>query len=70
MYVCTCNGLRERDVDAAIRNGARKPKAVHTACGSSPECCRCLPEIADRIRRCERKSEAIANSFNGLTEAV
>jgi bacterioferritin-associated ferredoxin len=70
MFFCTCNGVRERDVDAAIRAGARKPKAVHAACGTSPQCCRCLPEIAERIRRCERKGEAIANSFNGLTEAV
>jgi bacterioferritin-associated ferredoxin len=61
--------VRERDVDAAIRAGARKPAAVHAACGTSPQCCRCLPEIADRIRRTTRKSEAIANSFNGLTGA-
>jgi len=50
MFVCTCNGVRERDIDAAIRAGARKPKAVHVACGTTPQCCRCLPEIADRIR--------------------
>jgi bacterioferritin-associated ferredoxin len=66
MFVCTCNGVRERDVDAAIDGGARKPKAVHAACGVSPQCCRCLPEIADRIR----KREAIANNFKSLTEAV
>lgn len=66
MYVCTCNGVREREVDAAIAAGARKPKAVHAACGVSPQCCRCLPEIAERIR----KSDAIASSFKDLTEAV
>ncbi|MGE3303574.1 MAG: bacterioferritin-associated ferredoxin [Hyphomonadaceae bacterium] len=66
MYVCNCNGVNERRVDAAIRSGARKPAAVHRACGVAPQCGRCLADIAARIRN----SDAIANSFNGLTEAV
>ncbi len=66
MYVCTCNGVRERDVEAAIARGARKPPAVHAACGTEPQCCRCLPEIAARIR----KSEAIAMPCEGLTDVA
>jgi bacterioferritin-associated ferredoxin len=60
MYVCTCNGISERNVEAAIKDGARSPSGVHHACGTKPQCGRCLPEIADRLRAARRlaKSEA------------
>lgn len=69
MYVCTCNGIPERKIEAAIADGARSPRAVHHACGAKPQCGRCLPEIADRLRN-SRKSEAFAMSCTLLTPAV
>lgn len=51
MFVCNCNGIRCKQVDEAIRAGARKPKAVHAHHGCEAQCGRCLPEIADRIRK-------------------
>ena len=50
MFVCNCNGIRCKQVDEAIRAGARRPAAVHTHHGCKVQCARCLPEIADRIR--------------------
>ena len=50
MFVCNCNGIRCKQVDEAIRAGARRPQAVHAHHGCKAQCGRCLPEIADRIR--------------------
>ena len=50
MFVCNCNGIRCKQVDEAIKAGARRPAAVHAHHGCKAQCGRCLPEIADRIR--------------------
>ena len=50
MFVCNCNGIRCKQVDEAIKAGARRPQAVHAHHGCKAQCGRCLPEIADRIR--------------------
>jgi bacterioferritin-associated ferredoxin len=49
LYVCNCNGIRERDVRAAIEGGAQRPAQVFRACGSRPQCARCVGEIKDMI---------------------
>jgi bacterioferritin-associated ferredoxin len=49
MYVCNCNGVKCRDVEAAIEAGARNPRGVLAHHGHQPCCGRCLPEIADRL---------------------
>ena len=49
MYVCNCNGIREREVRAAIEAGAQRPAEVFRACGSRPQCARCVCEIKDMI---------------------
>jgi bacterioferritin-associated ferredoxin len=54
MYVCNCNGVRASQVDAAIEAGAAKPAAVLAHHGCEPQCCRCLPEIAARIKDRQR----------------
>ena len=58
MYVCTCNGISERKVEGAIRDGAATPRAVHAACGARPQCGRRLPEIADRLRAARLRKSA------------
>lgn len=50
MFVCNCNGLRERDVHAVIETGARTPARVHRACGGRTQCGQCVKEIAGMIR--------------------
>jgi bacterioferritin-associated ferredoxin len=65
MFVCNCNGVRCRQVDEAIQAGAAKPRAVLAHHGHQPQCGRCLPEIAERLREarrdvCEREAAAIA----------
>ncbi|HEX2558649.1 (2Fe-2S)-binding protein [Phenylobacterium sp.] len=45
MYVCNCNGIRERQVRAAIQAGARRPAEIFKACDSKPQCARCVCDM-------------------------
>ncbi|HEY8615637.1 (2Fe-2S)-binding protein [Phenylobacterium sp.] len=49
MYVCNCNGIREREVRAAIDAGATRPADIFKACDSRPQCARCVCEMRDMI---------------------
>ncbi|MFN9927706.1 MAG: bacterioferritin-associated ferredoxin [Phenylobacterium sp.] len=49
MYVCNCNGIRERDVRAAIAAGATKPVHVFKAHDTQAQCARCVCEIRQML---------------------
>ena len=49
MYVCICSRVRERDVRAAIRCGARTEESVGDACGAGTGCGSCLDRICELI---------------------
>lgn len=49
MYVCICRAIRERDVAAAVRAGARRPVDVFRACGQNPQCGGCVHEMRKHI---------------------
>ena len=49
MYVCNCNGIREREVRAAIEAGARRPVEVFKARDCSPRCAKCVCEMREMI---------------------
>lgn len=49
MYVCNCNGIREREVRAAIEAGATRPAEVFRACDAKPQCARCVCEMKQMI---------------------
>jgi bacterioferritin-associated ferredoxin len=51
MFICICQAIREREIDAAIRAGARRPVDVFRACGKSPQCGSCACDIRQRIAR-------------------
>jgi len=59
MYICTCHGVRARQIDAAVASGARTAKQALEMCGHSPQCARCCKDIADRIRS-KRRGAALA----------
>ena len=44
-YVCNCNGIRERQVRAAIAAGATRPAQIFKACDSRPQCARCVCDM-------------------------
>ena len=49
MYVCICERVRECEVRAAIRAGARTEECVGAACGAGTGCGSCLDRIDDLI---------------------
>jgi bacterioferritin-associated ferredoxin len=49
VYVCNCNGIRERDVRAAIEAGATRPADVFRACDARPQCARCVCEMRQML---------------------
>ena len=49
MYICICRAIREREVDAAVRAGARRPADVFRACGKSPQCGSCAGDMRQHI---------------------
>ncbi|NQW54423.1 MAG: (2Fe-2S)-binding protein [Rhodospirillales bacterium] len=51
MYICICKAIREREVDEAVRAGARRPADVFRACGKSPQCGTCACDMRERISR-------------------
>ena len=50
MYVCNCNGIREREVRAAIDAGACRPSEVirHHQCKA--QCAKCVCEMRQMIQ--------------------
>jgi bacterioferritin-associated ferredoxin len=51
VYVCNCNGIRERQVRAAIEAGASKPAEIFRAHGCKAQCARCVCEMRDMIQQ-------------------
>lgn len=49
MYVCICKRVRDCEVRAAIRCGARSEESVGDACGAGTGCGSCLDRICDLI---------------------
>jgi len=49
LYVCICARVRECEVRAAIRCGARSEEAVGDLCGAGTSCGTCLDHVADLI---------------------
>lgn len=49
MYVCNCNGIRERDVRAAIERGAERPAEVFRHCQGRAQCAKCVCDMRRMI---------------------
>lgn len=49
VYVCNCNGIRERQVRAAIEAGAKRPADIFRAQGCTVRCARCVCEMREMI---------------------
>jgi bacterioferritin-associated ferredoxin len=56
VYVCNCNGIRERDAHRAIEAGARKPADIFRHHQCSPQCAKC---VCDMRRMLQDRQEAL-----------
>ena len=54
VYVCNCNGIREREVRAAIEAGARRPAQIFAANKCQPRCARCVCDMREMIEDQDR----------------
>ena len=59
VYVCNCNGLRKRDVAAAIEAGATRPRDVFARNQCAAQCAKCVCEMREMIQE-TRQSFAMA----------
>ncbi|MFD1627526.1 (2Fe-2S)-binding protein [Azospirillum griseum] len=59
MYVCICNALNERKVQASLDNGATTPAAVFRQHGCQVQCGKCVPTLramtAEHRATCARR---------------
>ena len=65
MYICICNALNEKAVEGAVADGARTAGEVYLRLGCRPQCARCVPEVAQRVRA----SRVGAGSDRALAQA-
>ena len=50
MYLCNCNGIREREVRAAIDAGASTPAQVFRYRQCAPRCAKCVCDMRRMIQ--------------------
>lgn len=50
MYVCNCNGIRERDVHKAVEAGAQKPADIFRHCQAAAQCAKCVCDMRRMIQ--------------------
>jgi bacterioferritin-associated ferredoxin len=56
LYVCNCNGIRERECRAAIEAGARRPADVFRHCQAEAQCAKC---VCDMRRMIQEQDQAL-----------
>ena len=56
MYVCNCNGIRERRARALIEAGAKTPAQIFRGCQARPRCARC---VCDMRKMLDEEREAL-----------
>ena len=49
MYLCNCNGIREREARAAIQAGAGRPADIFRHCQSQARCAKCVCDMRRMI---------------------
>jgi bacterioferritin-associated ferredoxin len=59
LYVCNCNGIRERQARAAIEAGATKPAEIFRHCQTTARCAKCVCDMRRMIQE-TRSALAIA----------
>jgi len=50
VYVCNCNGIRERQARAAVEAGASKPADIFRSCQAQVRCAKCVCEMRRLIQ--------------------
>jgi len=56
LYVCNCNGIREREVRQAIDEGASRPADIFRRQQCQPQCAKC---VCDMRRMIDERRETL-----------
>lgn len=49
MFICVCNALREKEMSAAIEQGAGCALDIYKSLGCAPKCGRCVPYVEQHL---------------------
>ncbi len=49
MILCICKAVSEREIESAVRSGARTVDAVGERCGAGTDCGLCRDAIGERL---------------------
>lgn len=64
MYVCICNAVTDREIEAAVDAGARRVRDLRKALGVAGCCGKCAPQAKEILQA--RKAELqVPFEFNG-----
>jgi bacterioferritin-associated ferredoxin len=66
MYVCLCEALDDRDIDAAIARGCRTVADLARDCGAGADCGACCQDLARRLRSRARREPPSLTSTGDL----
>ena len=67
MYVCVCNGYREREIREAVARGGRTVHEIYSQLGEAPCCGTCVPYAEALI---EETARSIVGSPPGHIRSV
>ena len=71
MIICLCNGITEKQIDCAAKEGAVTWREVHALYGKTPQCGSCQCEINKQINKQQAhktsKDSARSLSFGSST---
>jgi len=63
MIICLCNGITDKQIDCAAKEGAGSWRDVHATYGKTPQCGSCQCEMEKRVRSTgqTRSTEALGS---------
>ncbi|MFT8895428.1 MAG: (2Fe-2S)-binding protein [Acetobacter sp.] len=70
MYICSCNGLTDHDVSAAVEAGATRPVEVYAARKCRAQCGNCVKGVVCILREALKQRNASAAAIAAMELAA
>lgn len=70
MYVCICNGHRDRDIREAARAGLKCPREIYRQLGKPARCGQCLDLASQLIDEVHAEAHQLAHADNALEQSA
>ncbi|NHO32660.1 (2Fe-2S)-binding protein [Acetobacter fallax] len=68
MFICSCNGLTDKDIHAAVDAGATRPQEVYAAKKCRAKCGNCVPGVVCMLRQALRDQKALTAALRNVGE--